>query len=42
MQLAVWQLNWDTIWHDPALRSQVSEKSRRWSDRVLEMSGLLD
>ena len=41
-QLARWQLNWQQIWDDPAQRAQVAQESRAWSDRVLQMSGLLD
>ena len=41
IQLALWQRNWNSIWADLALRREVAEKSGRWSDRVLELSGLL-
>ena len=41
VQLARWQHKWVTIWADPAQRRQVAEQSNAWSDRVLEMSGLL-
>ena len=40
-QLARWQLNWRQIWDDPAQRAQVAQESRAWSERVLQMSGLL-
>jgi hypothetical protein len=42
VQLAGWQRNWPAIWADPELRRQVGEASRTWSDRVLELSGLLN
>jgi hypothetical protein len=41
IQLAHWQLNWSAIWSDPVQRVAVAEKAREWSDRLLEMSGLL-
>ena len=41
IQLARWQCNWVRIWHDPVQRSEVAERSGAWSQRVLEMSGLL-
>ena len=42
VQLALWQLQWQTIWADSAKRIQVGEQSDRWSKQVLEMSGLLN
>ena len=39
--LARWQHNWSRIWADPAQRSQIAEQSSIWSNRVLNMSGLL-
>lgn len=42
IQLARWQRNWSTLWTDPVQRNQVAEQSRRWSDRVLELSGLIN
>jgi hypothetical protein len=41
VQLARWQLSWSTIWADNSQRTKVSEQAKVWSDRVLEMSGLL-
>jgi hypothetical protein len=41
VQLALWQLNWPTIWPDPARRAVVAKQAQEWSDKVLEMSGLL-
>jgi hypothetical protein len=40
--LARWQCNWGRIWADPAQRSQIAEQSSAWSNRVLNMSGLLN
>ncbi len=42
LRLALWQRNWNSIWSDPIQRKQVAEESGHWSDRVLELSGLLD
>ena len=42
IQLAQWQNNWSMLSSDPLQRNQVAEQSRIWSDRVLELSGLLD
>jgi len=42
VQLALWQLQWKTIWSDSLKRKQVAEQSAQWSDRVLELSGLLN
>ena len=41
LQLACWQLNWKRIWNDPVERAAVAGKACTWSERVLEMSGLL-
>jgi hypothetical protein len=41
VQLALWQLQWKTIWSDPLKRKQVAEESANWSQQVLELSGLL-
>lgn len=40
-QLAMWQLDWDRIWADQAQRTKIAEQARSWSDRVLDLSGLL-
>ena len=42
VQLSLWELGWDDIWPDAARRQQVASASGRWSQRVLELSGLLD
>ena len=41
VQLARWQRNWSRIWADHDQRRKVAEQSAAWSQRVLEMSGLL-
>jgi hypothetical protein len=41
LQLAKWQQAWSDIWADPAQRAAVAEQAHAWSERVLEMSGLL-
>lgn len=42
IQLARWQRNWQRIWTNPQQRQQIAEEAGRWSNRVLELSGLLD
>ncbi|MEZ4863993.1 MAG: hypothetical protein R3C14_21925 [Caldilineaceae bacterium] len=42
LQLVRWQRTWTNIWPDPVKRQEVADTAKRWSDRVLEMSGLLD
>ncbi len=39
--LAQWQYNWESIWNDSELLSEVSHKANIWSEKVLNMSGLL-
>ena len=41
VQLACWQYCWETIWQDVEERIKVGEQSKIWSDKVLNMSGLL-
>ncbi len=41
VQLACWEHGWASIWGDPVQRSAVAEQAGAWSERVLEMSGLL-
>jgi hypothetical protein len=41
VQLARWQFGWSNIWADDGQRMNVAEQAKIWSDRVLEMSGLL-
>jgi len=42
VQLELWGRAWDEIWRDSAQRQQVAHTSSQWSQRVLELSGLLD
>jgi hypothetical protein len=42
VELSLWQLDWERIWLNPALRAAVATHSQKWSDRVLELSGLLN
>lgn len=41
VQLARWQLQWPRIRHNAEARGRVAEDGAVWSQRVLEMSGLL-
>lgn len=42
VQLAQWQYRWHDIWSDPVRRRELAEQAGRWSDRVLELSGLME
>jgi hypothetical protein len=42
IQLARWQRNWPEMWSDPLHRRQMAEQSALWSQKVLELSGLLN
>ncbi len=42
IQLAVWYRNWVLLWQDADLRNVIATMSGKWSDRVLELSGLLN
>jgi hypothetical protein len=39
--LARWGLAWEDIWSDSERRSLIAAEARQWSNRVLELSGLL-
>jgi hypothetical protein len=41
IQLACWQYSWGRIWEDAEQRISVGEEGRIWSEKVLNMSGLL-
>ena len=41
VQLSLWQRAWDKIWSDSTQRQQVASTSGKWSQRILELSGLL-
>ena len=42
IQQALWQRNWSLIWMNAGQRAVVAELASRWSDRVLNFSGLLN
>jgi hypothetical protein len=41
VELAVWERTWPRIREDPSLRKELAEKAEDWSQRVLNLSGLL-
>jgi hypothetical protein len=41
IQLARWQYAWGNIWDNIEQRLEVAEKAKFWSEKVLNMSGLL-
>ncbi len=41
IKLAFWQQTWASIWINKDQRQAVAQESREWSDKVLELSGLL-
>lgn len=41
-QLTRWRLLWDEIWPNPACRSEIAGHAARWSEQILELSGLLN
>jgi hypothetical protein len=41
VQLARWKLTFDRIWSDESERKNMSQQASAWSERVLDMSGLL-
>lgn len=42
LQLARWYLGWSAIWVDPVQRNHMREYAQKWSDRLLDLSGLLN
>lgn len=40
-QLALWDLESHQNWHDETWRNMLAENAKQWSQRILEMSGLL-
>ena len=42
VQLACWQRQWGSIWADAERRRGVAQQSSAWSERVLNLSGLLE
>ncbi|NIT61016.1 MAG: hypothetical protein GWN00_33875 [Aliifodinibius sp.] len=41
IQLAIWQIQSINKWNDNNWRSELGSQSQQWSQRILEMSGLL-
>ena len=41
LQMALWQLQSHKEWNDNSWRSELIDQSRQWSQRILQMSGLL-
>jgi hypothetical protein len=41
VQLALWEITWDNIWSDKKMREELAQTTETWSERVLDMSGLL-
>jgi hypothetical protein len=41
VQLARWHYTWPRIWADPVQRAAVAQRSGTWSERVLNLSGLV-
>lgn len=41
VQLARWKLKFDSLWSDKSERKNMSEQASVWSERVLDISGLL-
>ncbi len=41
VQLALWQLHSKNRWDEESWRLELAAHSKQWSDRLLEMSGLL-
>jgi len=42
MQLALWQLQSNNKWNDNSWRSELIDQSQQWSQRILQMSGLIN
>jgi hypothetical protein len=41
IQLALWLRTWNDIWSHDKKRSEIATTASNWSERVLDMSGLL-
>lgn len=39
--LVRWRLSWAEIWADPKRRAEVAERADAWSQRLLDLSGLV-
>ncbi|NIT60485.1 MAG: hypothetical protein GWN00_31065 [Aliifodinibius sp.] len=42
IQLALWELQTKNKWYDKGWRLKLASRSKQWSERLLEMSGLLE
>jgi len=42
VQMALWQLRSDKKWNDNSWRSELINQSQQWSQRILQMSGLIN
>ena len=42
VMLALWKRSWPIVQQNPAQRTLLSFQSRQWSDRVLQLAGLLE
>jgi hypothetical protein len=40
-QLARWKIHWDDTWENQSKKTQMQQEAKRWSDRLIEHSGLL-
>jgi uncharacterized protein YcbX len=41
VELARWRRAWPKVWSDPEQRKALTKRAAEWSQRVLELSGLL-
>ncbi len=41
-RLVQWHDQWQSVWDDSERRSSMADEAGEWSQRLLEMSGLLD
>ena len=41
-QMAVWQLNWTSVWNNENFRKSIGTDSAKWSTEILMNSGLLN
>lgn len=42
VQMAIWQIQSQKKWNDDSWRSELVSQSHQWSQRILQMSGLLN
>ncbi len=41
VQLALWEITWNNLWSNEEKRGELAKIAAVWSERVLDMSGLL-